>query len=207
MATSARPYAGVDAEERAAQRKAALLEAGLELLATVGTDKTTMTAVCATAGLTERYFYESFPGKADLFVAVLDRISEELRTAAAEAIAATEGDPAARVRAAVEAFVSILLTDPRKGRVALIESAVSPALRSQRYRTMSDLTEFIIEQARLLWGARALPPPHDRLSAIMYVGACTELIAARIRNDIDTSTEDIVDAATRLFVTSSTDMT
>lgn len=111
---ASRTYGGVDAADRAVRRRAALIEAGLDLMSSVGTDKTTMTAVCAAAGLTERYFYESFRTKSDLLLAVLDSVADEVRSAAIHAVSSTDGDVADRVRAALSAVVSIMLSDPRR---------------------------------------------------------------------------------------------
>ena len=54
MSQPARQYRGRSSEERAAERRARLLEAGLQVFGTVGGDKATMTAICAEAKLTER---------------------------------------------------------------------------------------------------------------------------------------------------------
>src|SRR5512139_3717483 len=57
MSESARHYGGVSAQERKAARRERLLDAGLQLFGTPGGDRVTVSAVCAEAGLTERYFY------------------------------------------------------------------------------------------------------------------------------------------------------
>ena len=74
-AARSRRYRGVSGDERRADRRRRLLEAGLQLLGTVGWEQTTMTAVCAEARLTERYFYESFRNREQLLLAVLDGIA------------------------------------------------------------------------------------------------------------------------------------
>ena len=66
-----RPYRGVDASQRMAQRRRRLLEAGLELLGAAPVPaELTVRALCARSGLAARYFYESFADK-DAFVAAL----------------------------------------------------------------------------------------------------------------------------------------
>src|ERR1700712_610595 len=56
----ARAYGGVAMEERVAARRARFVEAGFELFGTQGFRGSTVRGICAAAGLTDRYFYESF---------------------------------------------------------------------------------------------------------------------------------------------------
>ena len=92
-------YGGVSAEERVADRRARLLEAGLECFGTAGSPATGVKDVCRAAGLTDRYFYESFKDGRALFLAVFDDVTDALFGAVAEAVLAVApdaGGPAAR---------------------------------------------------------------------------------------------------------------
>jgi len=75
MASSGRvprnPYGGKSARARVASRRHRLLAAGLELFGTQGYLRTTIDQVCAEAGLTKRYFYESFQSCEELLGALL----------------------------------------------------------------------------------------------------------------------------------------
>src|SRR3954454_21644583 len=73
-----RVYGGLAADERSAQRRARLLEAGLDLLGSEGWAATTVTAVCTRARLTPRDFYESFRDRYELVVAICDGIVAEV---------------------------------------------------------------------------------------------------------------------------------
>jgi AcrR family transcriptional regulator len=53
MAQLVRPFRGVSASDRIADRRARLIAAGLDVLGTDGFQNFTMTAVCRTAGLNE----------------------------------------------------------------------------------------------------------------------------------------------------------
>src|ERR1700760_2964539 len=70
LAASARSYGGLAREERVAARRARFIEAGVELFGTHGFRGATVRGVCAAAGLTDRYFYESFPTLEALLAAV-----------------------------------------------------------------------------------------------------------------------------------------
>src|SRR4051812_40220917 len=73
-----RSYGGKTAAERVAERRARLVAATIDVLATSGEAHATMTAVCAAAGLTERYFYESFESLEDALLAALDSVCDEI---------------------------------------------------------------------------------------------------------------------------------
>jgi AcrR family transcriptional regulator len=70
-----------------------------------------MTAICAQAKLTERYFYESFTSRDELLQQVLDRIADEIRDAGLSALRTSTGTLEQRVRNAITAFVTILTDD------------------------------------------------------------------------------------------------
>lgn len=201
MSSPIRPYRGVSAENRKAQRRARLLEAGLDLLGTVGYEQTTMTAVCARAKLTERYFYESFRGREELLLAVVDQVAEQIRDTALRVLREHPGDPGAKARAALTSFVDLLTEDPRKGRAALVESLASRALRKRRHELLQTFAGLVATQARALFGPAALPPPRDEVNALLFVGGLAELLVAWLSGEIEAGPADIVDAAAHQFVT------
>ena len=66
-----RPYRGIDAAERLAQRRARLIDAGLEILgAAPPAPELTVRTICGGAGVAMRYFYESFTDRDDFVRAV-----------------------------------------------------------------------------------------------------------------------------------------
>src|ERR1700761_6064960 len=116
-------------EDRAAARRAALIETGVELLGTVGAAGVTVRAVCRGAKLTERYFYESFDSRDALLRAVHAQVAEEARQAIVAAVAAAAPRAPERVaHSAVAAFTAFLEADPRRGRVLLSESFTDSVL-------------------------------------------------------------------------------
>ncbi|TMK84833.1 MAG: TetR/AcrR family transcriptional regulator [Actinobacteria bacterium] len=103
-----RSYGGVSARQRVAARYERLLDAALELYGTRGYVATGVKDVCRQAGLTDRYFYESFQNSGDLFTAAFDRTTNELLLLVAQRLTEVDADPAAQVRAAIETFVRAL---------------------------------------------------------------------------------------------------
>ena len=127
-----------------------------------------MTAVCAEAGLTERYFYESFADREALLLAVFDRITHEATEAILAAISASAREARARTRAAITAFVELMTDDPRKGRVAFVEAMGSEALVRRRYESISAFAALLGDQARDFYG---MPTGGDELIELTEPGA------------------------------------
>ncbi|MEU8242462.1 TetR/AcrR family transcriptional regulator [Actinoplanes missouriensis] len=203
MAVPSGFYRGVSAADRVAQRRARLLAAGLTVWADPQV-RTTMTAVCAEAGLSERYFYESFTGLEALLEAVMDTIAaeiEETSRAAAEAAGLAVGDdPIARVRAAVRAFVDLLLADPRKGRVAIVESLAVPKLRQRRTELLRHLAHRSALESREWLGSQGRSAAEDEIGGMLFIGGMAELITAWLDGSLEASPEEIVEAASRALV-------
>lgn len=199
MTSTPRSYRGVSAEERRSVRRRQLLDAGLEIVGTRGVERATMTAICVQAGLTERYFYESFRAREELLLAMVDEIAEQVRTAVLAALRDTAGEAEEKARAALAAFAAILTDDPRKGRVAIIESSALPVLRQRRHELFGGFAALVVTQARALFEDAALSSPQDEISALMLVGGLGELLAAWLRGETSAEVEDIVDVATRWF--------
>ena len=195
-----RRYAGLSGEQRVALRRESLLDAGLELFATSGASGATMTAICARARLTERYFYESFTSRDDLLQKVLDRIADEVRDAVLVVLREGTGTLEQLVRNAIASFVAILTDDPRKGRAALIESAGSEPLRTHRRAALRGFARMVADEATRMYGDRAWPPDRGEINGLLFVGGLAELVTAWLNEEIAITPDDIVDAATYQFI-------
>lgn len=158
-----------------------------------------MTRICAEAGLTERYFYENFSGLNQALLAVLDRIAAEIAERSVTAIESTAGDATDRVRAAIAAFVQILTDDPRKGRVAIVESTSLDILRRRRNELLRRFANLAAFEARELYGPKAWNEAEGEMVGLLFVGGLAELVSAWIDEEIDASPNDIVEAATHHF--------
>src|SRR5690349_12806353 len=112
---SSRTFRGQTAEERVAARRQALIDAALDLIGTTGWSSATMTAICSRAGLTERYFYESFRNRDALLVDLLQGLVEQVEAAVLAVAAETGLTRRERSRRLVDACLHVLLDDPRLG--------------------------------------------------------------------------------------------
>jgi AcrR family transcriptional regulator len=166
---------GSTLEDRAAARRAALIEAGVELLGTVGAAGVTVRAVCRGAKLTERYFYESFPdGRDALLRAVHLHVAQAARETIVAAVASAAPRTPERVaHSAVAAFTAFLEADPRRGRVLLSESFTDSVLAQHDLELIPAFAGLLVTQIR------ALPDPPDavdaQLTAVALLGALRTL--------------------------------
>ncbi|MEZ0579436.1 TetR/AcrR family transcriptional regulator [Nocardioides sp. MH1] len=199
MAVQSGVYRGVSAEERVAERRARLMEATLEVWADPAR-RTTMTAVCAEAGLTERYFYESFSGLDEALRAVLDAVADEIEQTTTAAAAAAGDDPIVRTQASMVAFVDLIAGDPRKGRVAIVEAGAMPELRQRRTELLRHFAHRTAEEAREWLQLPERSSTEDELAGLLFIGGMAELITAWLDGAIEAGPADIVEAAAHAFL-------
>lgn len=199
MAVQSGVYRGVSAAERVADRRARLLEATLEVWADPAR-RTTMTAVCAEAGLTERYFYESFSGLDEALRAVLDGVADEIERTTTAAAEAAGDDPVARTQASMVAFVDLIAGDPRKGRVAIVEAGAMPELRQRRTELLRHFAHRTAEEARAWLKLPERTAAENELAGLLFIGGMAELITAWLDGAVDATPSDIVDAAAHAFL-------
>jgi AcrR family transcriptional regulator len=195
-------YGGVTAADREARRRARLIAAALDLLGDPAPAAVTVRAVCARARLTPRYFYESFGDLDALLVAVFDAVAEEAAIAVVEAADAAPEEAGAKARAAIGAFIALVVEDPRRARILFVEGIASAALARRRFETLRLFADLVAAQGRAFYG---LPPRQDallRTTALMLVGGLAETLLAWLDGSLETSAERLVEDCSELFVAS-----
>lgn len=200
---SSRTWAGTTLEDRAAARRAALVEAGTELLGTEGAAGVTVRAVCRATKLSERYFYESFDGRDALLRAVHAQVADQARDAIVAAVAAHvaaggEAEDESLAYASVGAFTAFLEEDPRRGRVLLSESFSDTVLARHDIELIPAFAALLVAQIT------ALPDGPDavdaELTAVALIGALRNLYLAWMEGHPSLSTERLNVHAARLVI-------
>lgn len=190
---------GLSTEERQRERRQLLIDAAYELLSTEGSAGTTVRAVCATARLNPRYFYESFEELDALLVAVYDDVVAQLAARVAEQVRAGDDSTRNAVRASVEATVRFIDEDRRRGLVLYVEALGNETLNLRRRSTGFELVELVRRDTARRRGSKGSEQV-DRLSAAMLVGGFSEMLAAWIDGRIAMKADPLIEAATALFV-------
>ncbi len=197
--SSERTYAGRSAQERRDTRRRALLDAGLELIGTQGWTQTSVRGVYQLAGVSPRFFYESFADLDALAVAVYDEIVSEATADMVAAVSSAGADRHAQAEAAMRAVVDALTEDPRRARVVFVEALGSEALARRRRRTLRELSGLIEALGEASYVV--LPPdPLTKVTSALLAGGIVELLVAWIDGSIEVSEEQLVSDAAALVV-------
>lgn len=201
-ATPTRPYRGQAPQERLAARRERLLDAGLELLGGDEHDGASVRGVCREAGLSPRYFYESFRDLEALHGAVLDRIVAEASAAVLAGVAAEPaGDFHSKARAAIDTFVRYLTDDPRRVRVVAVEAQSSEALQRCRRGGTQLLARLLAEQTPACFGTSPDVDPLVEVTAGLLVGGMANVLVTWLDGELDLTRERLIEDLTDLFVT------
>ena len=194
-----RAYAGVSATDRVAARRTRLLDAGLELYGTQGFAATGVKDICRQAGLTDRYFYESFRDSAELFTDVFDRATADLLVLVAHKVGEVPPEPESQVRASIETFVRELAADPRKARVVFVESTSAGADVDRHIRaSLRQFAALIAATAR-----QHLPQMPERtlqIGSLALVGAIERVIIEWQDGHLDATIDVVIDHLVQLFL-------
>ncbi len=193
----------MSAEHRLARRREQLLDAGLDLLGREGMQGVTVTALCRRAGLSTRYFYESFEDLEELLLAVYDELVAEGVEVVLMAIARPADEPFdlyALVRPPLEAAIVHFTDDPRKARVLLVEAVGNERLQERRQRALMDNARLFAEIATEQLGAKAPPRADLELLAYALVGGLAETLIGYLGGLVQADREQLIDLLTRLFV-------
>ncbi|WP_123026839.1 TetR/AcrR family transcriptional regulator [Mycolicibacterium stellerae] len=185
-----RPYRGIEAAERLDERRRRLVEAGLDLLGgdSAETDLT-VRAVCSRAGLTARYFYESFTDKDEFVVAVFDAAVADVAATTQAAVAASP--PAGQGRAGIANLVRIVSTDSRMGRVLFDVRMSNPVILRKR-SDLGGIFAFLLAQ-HLASALRRDQTGRSNAAVHFVVGGVGQTISAWLAGEVDLSQEQLVD--------------
>jgi len=187
-------------EERQTVRRSLLLEAGLEVFGTRGYASSSVLEICQQAGLTERYFYESFTDREALLSAVASAIVEDFLTAVAPLAMLTETHLDRAIREGADAFVASLADDPRRARVLLVETVgVSPTMEDRRRAVIGEIVEFLRRGTGLRYGSSVSDSVQFDVVTRALVGAAQELLVAFVRRELPIDREQLTAQLAGLF--------
>jgi AcrR family transcriptional regulator len=196
-----RRYRGVSLEQRQGGRRAKLVEAGLTVIGTQGYNAATVRAVCAEAGLTERYFYESFANREALLTAVYEQCIERLTGSILDAIQNVAQAPDTLSRAGLTAFFETLQRDPRISRLLFIEIlGVSKAVDNLYRRTTFSFTQLVLQVSRPLYPGGRIPVRDEELVATGLVGAMIMIATRWVLGGYDKPLDVVVQSSLDIFI-------
>ena len=196
----ARSYGGVSAEQRVAERRARLVAAARDLVAEGGWSAASLRAVCGRAGLTDRYFYESFSNRDALLVAVCEQVMVETLAVAGERMSAAPRTYRGQVRAAADAVLDLLDRDTGMVRALLLETPDTAAVNEQRRTMMRGLADLLGSATGDLPTLDGASAARLRMGAHAVLGSLFELLTAWTAGELEVPRKELLDFVVHVSV-------
>lgn len=192
-------YGGLTPAERDARRREQFLEAGLDVFARRGWSNATVQELCKAAGLSQRYFYEHFASREELFMAVVQRVADEVDALVREAASARDAG-SDRSREVLRALAAYFTGDPRTVSVTLVESHATAEFRRFRAELLGRFARLAADLMRELAPDPARADARSlELSALVLCGGIAEALVAALSGRIAGTPDELVELLTRLY--------
>lgn len=199
-----RRYRGVSNETRKAERRLKLIEAGIKVFGSTGYHSATVKGLCQEAGLTERYFYESFSNAEALFTACYLHITDTLRERLQNVLLNMEADNLElATRTGLTVFFTQFKESPQAARILLVEVlTVNRHLEELSLKTLYSFVEMLETLAKPLIEQRkdgAVKGLDSTLLASGLVGSVLYMAARWSMDGCKKPVEDVVENAMLIF--------
>jgi len=162
-------------------------------------------AVSTRAGLTKRYFYESFADREALLAEVIDDFFTDVRSEMLDALARTQHGPTHRAQTISQVLIDFLQRDARRARL-YVEAPGQPRLRPRQERAFDTFTRllldtFPIEPNPARDAAQSKAIEHRRaLVALIVVAGTTQAAIAWLQGDVDLTRGELIDEIARTIL-------
>jgi len=148
-------------------RRAQLLESALEVFVAHGYHAAAMDDIADRAGVSKPVLYQHFPGKLDLYVALLDQSCDTIIDACRDVLVSTE-DNKQRVEAMMQVFYDYVANAQGAFRLVFESDLTNePAVRERVDRVTRECAEAI---TRVIHEDTGLPAEQSRLLSVSLVG-------------------------------------
>lgn len=149
------------------ERRAQLLAAALEVFVAQGYHAAAMDDIAERAGVSKPVLYQHFPGKLELYLAILDSACDAIIANCRSALESTD-DNKQRVAAAIDAFYNYVGHDAGAFRLVFESDLTNePAVRGHVERVTTECADMI---AAVIRDDTGLPTAAARLLAVSLVG-------------------------------------
>jgi AcrR family transcriptional regulator len=173
-----RPGRGNAPEESERSQRERLFGALVAISSENGYEATRIADLVKLAGVSRAAFYEHFKDKQECLMAALEALVEPTIALIERAEDAPSGE--ARMRQAVEAFLSLVAAQPAASKMVFIEVyAAGPEGEAEIDRVLDIFEKFAIAQLNQIRGRKGLPPQMVRA----MLGGFQKVIQKRLYND------------------------
>ena len=148
-------------------RRAQLLDSAREVFVAHGYHSAAMDDIAERAGVSKPVLYQHFPGKLDLYLALLDQAVDKVITGTRDALESTD-DNKQRVAATMSAFFSYVASEQGEFRLVFESDLTNePSVRERIDRVTKECSDLI---AHVIHDDTGLPDEQSRLLAVALVG-------------------------------------
>jgi len=149
------------------ERRAQLMESALEVFVAQGYHAAAMDDIAERAGVSKPVLYQHFPGKLDLYLALLDQACDTIIANCRAALDSTN-DNKQRVAATIDVFYEYVASDSGAFRLVFESDLTNePAVREHVERVTTECAALI---ALVIHDDTGLPDDASRLLAVSLVG-------------------------------------
>jgi AcrR family transcriptional regulator len=148
-------------------RRAQLLDSALDVFVAQGYHAAAMDDIAERAGVSKPVLYQHFPGKLDLYLALLDASCDTVVAAVRDALASTDVNKE-RVTAAVDVFFTYVAADKAAFRLVFESDLTSETAVRERVERVT--TECATAIAAVIHDDTGLPAAESELLAVSLVG-------------------------------------
>ncbi len=159
-----------------------ILSAAITVFSQKGYHTARMDDIVAEAHSSKGAVYFHFPGKEQLFLALIDAFAEKLETRLAEAIAAEQGGMR-RVEAALEAGLGVFGEYRQLAKIFLVQAVgLGQRFEEKRRAILDRFARLIQTHLDEAIADGDIPPLDTEIAALVWVGAINELVMRWIQS-------------------------
>lgn len=193
-------YAGKSASTRQRERKAQLLQAGINLIGKQGYAAATVEAVCSEAKLTKRYFYQIFGDRETLLIAAYTAVYSEFMASILAAAAPYRSQPRELVQAGLTQVYSFVQQNPDKARVIMVEGLSARGGLGKTYnKSYNEFVSLLVSFTEPFLGDNK---PNEAILTVMAkgaVGVIIHLCQEWMSSEFEQPMQELITGTQRIF--------
>ncbi len=168
--------------QKSQQTRERILDAALSIFARKGYHDTRMDDIVTEAGSSKGAVYFHFPGKENLFLALVDEFASRLETRLTSAIAAEQGGMR-RIEAALDAGLAVFGEYRRLAKLFLVQAVgLGQTFESKRIQILDKFAHLIKIHLDEAIADGDIPPLDSEITSYAWIGAINELIMRWIQS-------------------------
>lgn len=197
-----RSYRGLTLEQRTAERRERFLEAGLNIFGNEGFHAATVRKICKEAGLTDRYFYESYSSMEALLIEVYERCLQSIMMRVQTTlITVNKTEPPEKLLRELLGHFFTEMEDPRVAKVCMFEAeGVSDRMHNLYNDYIRRFVTILLSASRTYTDKWPLSDEESEVLGNAIVGGIIQATRNWALNDYHLSKKSMINGIIALFI-------